>query len=269
MWTEPGLFHVVVEVEGQRKRRPLVYVPATSGPRDIVVGLHGGGSSGRSFVATTLLSPLADREGLVVIAPDGLGFFRNSWNAGGGCCGEAGGREHDDVAFLDAAVKEVSRKTCGNNVLAAGFSAGSMMAHRWGCQGSTVDAVLASSGPMMVDPETCRDRPLPVRHYHGLDDRRVPYEGGYGDQAQNDFRSVDETMEAWRQRNGCSAEPPLRLVDGAATCLTWDCDADTTLCSIEGYGHAWPGGRNQGASVDVTTEGWAWFEEQFAPSLQQ
>ncbi|MFT4622540.1 MAG: polyhydroxybutyrate depolymerase [Myxococcota bacterium] len=268
VWAEPGLYHVVVEVEGEPKRRPLVYVPGSAGPRDIVVGLHGGGGAGREFASTTRFAELAEREGFVLVVPDGLGFFRNSWNAGGGCCGESGGREIDDVAFLDATSALLHERVCGGKVLAAGFSAGSMMAHRWGCQGREVDAVLASSGPLMVSPDSCRTPPLPVRHYHGEADQRVPYDGGYGDQAQNDFRSADATMEHWRVRNRCSTDSPRRDVDGDTTCLSWQCEVATTLCSIDGYGHAWPGGENQGASSDATFDGWAWFQDQFEQSVQ-
>jgi polyhydroxybutyrate depolymerase len=164
------------------------------------------------------------------------------------------------VAFLEAAAAEAQEMLCGDRVLAAGFSAGAMMAHRWGCEGKQVDAVLPSSGPLMFGG-ACGSDPLPVRHHHGTADERVPYGGGTGDRGVNDFKSVDITMAAWRERNQCTDAPPTIETQGNTTCESWSCAASTELCTIHDFGHAWPGGLNTGADIDATRAGWAWFRD--------
>jgi len=54
-------------------------------------------------------SQLADREGFIVIYPEGIGLlgFLQHWNAGH-CCGKAAEDDWDDVAFIEAAINGVS-----------------------------------------------------------------------------------------------------------------------------------------------------------------
>jgi poly(3-hydroxybutyrate) depolymerase len=96
----------------------------------------------------------------------------------------------------------------------------------------------------------------------------VPFEGGAGDGlGGNIYPPADETMAVWRERNGCdSAVAPVVEVDGAASCTTWSCAVPTSLCTIEGWDHRWPGGVNaQAAGWDATAEAWAWFRSTMDP----
>lgn len=253
-WPDPGLFRVKIDEPSEPLRKPYVYVPKSKGPRDLVILLHGGGMSGPKFEEVTGFEDLADRDGLVVVYPNGLGWPVRSWNAGERY-GDDG--NHDDVAFLDDVISDVYPKVCGGRVLVAGFSNGSMMAQRWACQGKVpLDGVGASSGPLLYD--SCEGDPLPIRYYHGKQDPVVPIDGGSA--RGLDYPSIDESMAVWRTRNRCSDDPPVVTVDGDTTCSEWKCEASTVQCVIDGWPHQWPGGIHATATdANATGAIWDWF----------
>ena len=133
------------------------------------------------------------------------------------------------------------------------------MVHRWGCEGTQVDAIAPVSGTLMVD--TCQGPPVPVRHYHGTDDPVVPGDGSPGKGIHDIvYTSVDDTMAAWRERNLCSDDDPKITITGDTTCTQWICAAPTEQCWIEGWGHRWPGGPNRSQTdANATLAIWEWF----------
>lgn len=268
-WDEPGLYQIKVEMPDGPKRRAYVWVPTAAGPRDMVVALHGGASSPTDLADVSQYMRVAENEGFVAVFPQGRGDLVNLWN-GGSCCGSSQDdrRDVDDVAFLERLVRELSPKVCGRRVLGTGFSNGGMLAHRWACEGSRVDAVVPVSGPLAIPEARCEGPPVPIRHYHGTADSRVPYDGGSGDgYSSTEHRSVEETMATWRRRNLCADTAPQTRVDGDTVCQAWSCQAATELCSVEGWGHAWPGGRNSDrTSADATRDGWEWFQGLVPPT---
>ncbi|MFT4622646.1 MAG: polyhydroxybutyrate depolymerase [Myxococcota bacterium] len=242
-------------------REALLYLPAGPGPRDAVVALHGNNSSAAEFATITRYAELADRDGFVVVLPQGVGAARSSWHAGPECCGEALARDVDDVAYLDASLLAARTQACATGrVLGVGFSNGGMMLHRWVCEGAEPpDAIAAAAAPAMNDWSVCREHPVPVRLYHGMDDTRVPLAGGTGDRGAHTFRSIEATMDEWQRANQC-VPPVKKTVDGDTTCYTWTCAAPTEQCVIAGHGHAWPGGRNfKGSTARMTEGAWLWF----------
>ena len=46
-------------------------------------------------------------------------------------------------------------------------------------------------------------------HFHGTDDKFLPFNGGIGDRslARMVFRSVDDSIQAWVKADGCPAKP--------------------------------------------------------------
>jgi polyhydroxybutyrate depolymerase len=262
-WDEPGLYQFKVTTKEGPKRRAFVWVPTGEGPRNMVVALHGAASTPTDFSDVSQHMRVAENEGFVAVFPQGRGSLANSWNAGD-CCGsaQADRRDVDDVAYLEQLVRELSPKVCGAKVLGTGFSNGGMLAHRWACEGEQVDAIVPASGPLQISPSKCKGPPVPVRHYHGLADDIVPYEGGVGSNFSGvDHQSVDATMKAWRERNDCSDAEPAVFTNGDTTCTRWACQAPTELCTVTGWTHAWPGGRNADrTSADATRDGYAWFD---------
>ncbi len=245
------------------ERPVLVYLPASTGPRDLVVALHGNNMSAAAFATVTRYAELAERDGFVVVLPQGVGDERSAWHAGPECCGEALTRGAADVAYLDATIRTLRPRVCGTeHVLGVGFSNGGMMLHRWACEGEAPPTGIAgAAAPAMNDWAACREHPVPVRLYHGMDDTRVPLAGGLGDRGAHTFRSIEETMREWRRVNRC--EPLVKKEEvGDTTCYTWTCAAATEQCVIANHGHSWPGGRNHAGSRARMTEGaWLWFRE--------
>ncbi len=255
-WPDPGLFKVKLERTDSQTRKPYVYVPSSKGPRNLVVLLHGGGMNGTKMEEAANFKKGADELGFVLVYPNGLGWPLRYWNAGPDF--EDG---HDDVDFLDDLVRSLSPKVCGDRVLATGFSNGAMMVHRWGCQGETVDAIAPVAGPLMVGG--CGDGPpVPIREYHGTADPVVPYDGGAGNSIRDvTFNSVEDTIDTWRERNGCSEADPEVTVNGDTTCEAWPCQADTVLCTVDGWGHAWPGGTAASRTdANATQAIYDWFD---------
>ena len=255
-WDDPGLYRVKIEQPDDRNRKPYVFVPSAEGPRDIVVLLHGGGMSGPKMEEATGFEDLAERDGFVLVYPNGLGWPIRVWNSG-----QTGkGDDHDDVAFLDRLIAQVSPAVCGNRVLATGFSNGSMMAQRWACEGKRPpDGVSGSGGPLLLDH--CEGDPVPLRYYHGTDDPVVRYDGG----PVRGFTipPVEEAMAVWKENNHCAdtdGEPTRR---GDTTCVQFNCEVSTVQCTVEGWRHQWPGGiHSQRTEANATGAIWSWFDNQ-------
>lgn len=212
--------------------------------------LHGDAGNPRSLQRISEMDRVADRHGFFVVYPEGsgwLGWPPRSWNAGN-CCGYARNAGVDDVAFLRALIAQLLRTHPIDpaRVYAAGISNGGMMAHRLACELSDrLAAIAVVSGTLAV--ERCSpSRPLPLLMIHGTADRYVPYEGGRGALAkdQRTDRAVADVASWWAARNGCDPAPRheergrirQQAYEGCAEA------ADVLLYTLQGGGHAWPGG---------------------------
>src|SRR5262245_36744951 len=107
----PGSRDATRTLEGGA-RRYLVHVPADSAPgtpMPVLIALHAAGSSAAHFQRYSRLDRVADREGFLVVYPEGTGSDLLSWNAGN-CCGDARQRGVNDVAFVAAVLRDVARQ---------------------------------------------------------------------------------------------------------------------------------------------------------------
>lgn len=255
-WAAPGLYDVRLDTT-DGTRRPMVYVPASKGPRDLVVLLHGAGGNGRGMLDVTAFRKAADEEGFVVLIPNGQGFPTRAWNADDDPDGADLEADADDVSFLDRLVDEVSPQVCGARTLGVGFSNGAMMVHRWGCESTVVDAVAPVAGPLLLD--ACPGPPRPLLGLHGTADEVVPIDGGEGGFGYT-FPAIDETIGEWRRRNQCAPDPAEVVRNGDTTCTFYDCAVSTAFCRIEAWPHRWPGGANtELTEADATRRIWDWF----------
>jgi polyhydroxybutyrate depolymerase len=227
-----------------------VIVPASydgQTPLPLVLDFHGYGSSKTQERVASGFNAVAEREGVVVVYPQGL-FGRPeapeagnlpagpSWNGGAFCCGDAKRLEIDDVAFARALVDAVAAEVRidRRRVYATGLSNGGAMTHRLACEAADVFAAAAPLAfPLHVDPPSAclPARPIPVLHFAGLSDSLVPYDGGAI------LLSAQESFAMWREIDGCAAGPPNETVDlGKSFCETYSGCADGVevgLCSIK------------------------------------
>lgn len=139
------------------------YVPPASGPRRLVVVLHGAG--GRPDDALRLIRPVADAAGLLLLAPASTG---STWDLIRGGYGP-------DVTRIDGCVAAVSARyrVRSDGYVLAGFSDGASYALSLGvANGDLVHAVVAFS-PGFLAPLLRTGRP-PVFVSHGTADRVLP-----------------------------------------------------------------------------------------------
>lgn len=221
----------------------------------LLVALHGGLGSGTQFEANSGFDAIADREGFVVVYPDGtdVPVTRNGkvWN-GGTCCSVADDRHRgvDDVAYLRQLVELFVRERHADpaRIYVTGHSNGAIMAMRLACEAAdVVNAIAVQAGTLAVDG-CAPTRPVSVFELHGTADRNIPIDGGTGDRSvsQTDFASPRRTMERFAALNRCDPTPSTATdpTNPDVTTRTWSgCAGAVTVAMAEvtGAGHAWMG----------------------------
>ncbi|NIS81243.1 MAG: hypothetical protein GTO14_13800 [Anaerolineales bacterium] len=256
------------------KRVYIVHIPPsydTKTPTPLLFALHGGGGNASGSVDYFQLNEKADREGFLVVYPEGtgrrvLGRMFGSWNAGS-CCAPALDNEVDDVAFFESLIQklETDFHVDVKRVFVLGMSNGAQMAFRLACELSDRIAAIATSGSIGSYDACQPARPIPVIHIQGVEDPCSPYEGGECGGCMADLLSklgipvekriwpcvsVPDYMQTWSEWNQCEDQTEVAFQNGDATCITYlDCpqDAEITLCTVEGMGHTWAGRETYGA----------------------
>jgi polyhydroxybutyrate depolymerase len=250
----PGNYDWTV-THGGTSRQFHVHVPAsyqTTAPTPVVLTFHGLSSSAAEIETQSVMTPVSDEKGFIVAYPQGTG---NSWNAGK-CCNPAATSTVDDVGFVRAMLDQLAQKLCVDpkRVYATGLSNGAYMSHRLGCELSDRIAAIAPVAGMNVTNNCAPSRPVPVMHFHGTSDYVVPWAGNllYG------FQSVPDSIKQWRTIDECTAASTQTFQNGDSTCDTYaQCTAanvEVTLCTIDGGGHTWPGGKVTSVLGKTTTD---------------
>jgi polyhydroxybutyrate depolymerase len=253
---DPGDHWLSLHHDG-RTRRYLVHVPPAAArrrPMPVLLSFHGAGGSAAGHQRFTRTDSLADREGFLVVYPEGTnsgGLL--TWNAGT-CCGPGVAGRVDDVGFALAAVDDLALRVAvdRHRLYATGMSNGGMMAHRLAAEASSRVAAIAPIAGGLVYPGFPPARPVPVLHIHSLDDPIALYRGGLrgrlaGVESMNP--KVDGMMARWAAADGCSGGPKVRAErrdarGHTARLLAWSgCAAgsEVRLWQLTGAGHVWPG----------------------------
>lgn len=234
-------------------RLPASLDPAKK-PWPMVIALHGRMGTGAQQETLTHFSTIADREGFIVVYPDGI---EKSWADGrpGSPAEEAG---TDDVGFISDLIDELVKDEGAdpNRVFVTGMSNGAMMSYRLGCDLSNKVAAIGPVAGLLYTglADNCApSRPISALIVAGTDDPLMPYAGGQvGSDTGGDVLSAQQTREKWAALNGCPTEPVKTTEpdkdpnDG--TTITKEahspCSADTEvlLYTIDQGGHTWPGG---------------------------
>jgi polyhydroxybutyrate depolymerase len=263
----PGNHQLEIEHAG-RTRTYIVHVPpprSTPRPFPVVMNFHGGGGHAASHQRYTQMDPLADREGFLVVYPNGTGRMGNrflTWNAGS-CCGYAATHQVDDVGFVISVLDQLGEMIPldRERVYATGLSNGAMMAYRLAVEASDQIAAIAPVAGGMVVNGFEPARPVPVLHIHSIDDPRALYHGGLGPPFPATTHrvlhpNIDQMLAQWVAHNRCPPEPRKRKelqgekdsaeANHTATQYVYaPCTAGTevVLWKLTGAGHVWPGGQ--------------------------
>jgi polyhydroxybutyrate depolymerase len=267
--------YLKLEWQGEA-RRILVHDPPGEVERELplVLALHGTGGTGRLMAAFSGLSRLADERGFRVAYPQALGEAGTedpargaAWNVGPGL-GRPGHPDVDDVAFLTAAVDLVGRRAPVDprRVYVAGFSNGARMAYRLALAAPWVAAIAAVAGAPVWGEAPAR--PVPTLIFHGTEDGHIPYGGGVGPRGRRvPALPALEGAARWAALMGCS-EGPFRESLEAHTLDLWTGGGlEVGFWTVQGMGHAWPGGRRYAPDADLPVKDlsashliWAFFE---------
>jgi polyhydroxybutyrate depolymerase len=244
------------------RRTYLVHVPPgypSETPLPLVVVIHGAFDTADDMERKSGFSQIADREGFIVLYPNGMGIlgFLQHWNAGH-CCGKAADEQLDDVGFVATTIEDVCTrlKVDRDRIYMVGFSNGGMLAYRFAAERgnllAAVAPVAASIGgsPSKKVPEWRIPEPvgrIPVIAFHGLSDDSVPFTGGVSPRkgGPRTYWSVEESVKFWVVRNGCNPQAAGTESNiGRVLLRSWnDCknEAEVALYLIRDWGHDWPG----------------------------
>jgi len=275
-----GDYEIAVPHDG-RTRTALVHVPDTvageTRPIPVVLNFHGGGGNARAHRDYVSMDALADREGFIVVYPNGTGRLEEkllTWNAGL-CCGYAMTEKVDDVGFVRALLAALAQRAPIDTarVYATGLSNGAMLSYRLAAQLSDRIAAVAPVAGSMVLPERRVDdaapalavpgrRAVPILHIHSTDDKRALYFGGLGEpfpftNVRTKHPNAEEVLFRWVSFEECSPKPVVReerrgprgTPTGAHTATLYvfgGCrdGGEIALWKLTGAGHVWPGGRS-------------------------
>lgn len=239
---------------GGRTRSYAYHLPPQHTPQKkwpLVLALHGRLGTGVGQEKLSALSSIADRDGAIVVYPDG---FERSWNDHRGV-GPAADAKVDDVGFLGALIDTFVRDYGADDkrVFVTGMSNGAMMSFRAACELS--DKVAAFGAVAGLFPrsgvDACKPkRALPVMIVAGTDDKLVPYNGGEVANDRGAVLSAAQTRDYFATKNQCGLPREPRWEDGVEDGTrvgvqeVADCrpSGEVVLVTVEGGGHTWPGG---------------------------
>jgi polyhydroxybutyrate depolymerase len=254
----------------QGPRAVTVYVPKRLGTlrAPLLIGLHGSGSNGMEFSASSELRALADTHGFIIAAPSGAAPYddqdagRRAWNMNR--MPLANGKivplgTPDDIKHIADIIDTMTAQPCidARRIYLIGYSGGARMASAAACALSDKIAAIApiaglraggplAGDPTQVDTSSCRPtRAMPVIAVHGADDPLNPYAAGGG---LYWGYSVPAALARWADINGCKGGRRSRVFAGNVKHIFYaGCPkyAPVELYLVDakreaGGGHVWP-----------------------------
>ncbi len=240
-----GSFSGKLIFSGGLERRYALFVPPTytpGKPAPLVLNFHGFTANPESQEWLSAMSKVAEEAGFILATPKGSGNEEIlSWNAGE-CCGQAVLKNVDDVGFASDMIDQISAEYCVDpaRIYATGMSNGAFMCYRLACELADRIAAIAPVAGVTILESCIPSRPVPVISFNGTADLLVWYNGGL-------YESAPRTIARWSMRNGCSRRVKTVYEKGNVRCNAYkNCQGGATveLCTIDGGGHTWPGGRD-------------------------
>jgi len=235
----------------------IVYVPSTydpTTPSPLVLNLHGRLSNAASQAYTSDFNRIAEREGIIVLYPNGID---TEWNYLRGIF-DVNVDDHSDEAFIRSLINDLDHdlNIDRNRMYVTGLSNGGFMTQRLACTMQdefTAFASVAATAPYAIN-QFCEDaNPVPMMYIHGTADRIVRWEGNLVQDADGTSFYISypmqESFNFWGIHNQCSAEvenETLPVVDEETRTeiitLTGCAENSATIIYVvHGGGHVWHG----------------------------
>jgi polyhydroxybutyrate depolymerase len=292
---QPGEYELTL-VHGGLERTYILHLPPQydgHSPLPLVLAFHGGGGNARQLLESSDLGARADRDGFILVAPNGTGRFREhllTWNVGFGF-GYAMRHHIDDIGFVRQLLDtlESGLSIDRRRVFATGISNGGILCHFLAASLSSRIAAIApivgcvggrkaENEPMIMPPRPAS--PVAVIAFNGALDKHIPYAGGR--QLESVGRPVfvtsADTMHAfWERANHCEGPPDIedhsadqyKVIAFSRGCR----GAEVVQYLILDQGHAWPGGKKprffaDAPSTHVSADDvmWAFFKAHPKPA---
>ena len=262
-------------VSSGQKREYLRYVPRSydrTKPTPLVISLHATMNWPAFQMNISRWNQAADDNNFIVVYPSGTGTGPRTWFMEGAQMPS----RMPDVRFISELIDtlEATYNIDPTMISANGLSNGGGMAFVLSCTLSHRIAAIGTVAAAQSLPWSwCADStPVPMIAFHGTADPIVPYDGGKVWIAPLLFPSVRTWVANWARRNRCGPNPVDAVVATDVTRLEYtNCadDATVVLYSVDGGGHAWPGGKpmperllgRTSNSIDATNQMWAFFRE--------
>lgn len=251
-----------------RRRTYYIHTPKSynaKNPLPLVLAFHGYGSQGKDLANNTGFNELADRQKFIIVYPDGLD---RRWDVASNGWGGV-----DDVSFVSALIDHLTqiRAIDRRRIYASGVSNGGFLVQRLACEQNSQIAAFASVAATFAGQirDSCHPpTPISMLMINGTDDRKVPWNGG--SPVGWYFLSVPDTINFWRQHNGCTASSPVKQLPSSrveiaryASCRG---GSEVELVTLKGVGHVWPrGGSGPSQLVNGSQEIWNFFQRHQLP----
>jgi polyhydroxybutyrate depolymerase len=255
-----GVVTFSLEHQGRKRTYDVHMPPSYDGktPMPLVMAFHGGGGDSAHMRKQSGFNEKADKEGFIVVYPQGtgkkiLGKIKGTWNVGKTGGGYAYENQVDDVGFINSMLNDLEKRYAidKNRIYSTGHSMGGMITYRLACESADRIAAIAPVATSLVTEPCKPSRPIAVLHFQGTEDRPIPYEGGASDPKLpksfaigGPYRSAKETASFWARADQCSGVSQVTYQKGQVTCeTTGSCvqGTEVTLCTVKGGGHTWPG----------------------------
>jgi polyhydroxybutyrate depolymerase len=274
-----------IDVSGTPRSYLLTTPSARTGPLPLIVDFHGYGEGDRTESLTTQFGPLGQRDGFVVVFPDGTGN-PIAWNT-------STSPGNPDVAFVRRLLDRLEATQCidESRVYATGLSQGAFMTSTVACVLSARFAAVAPVAGVQRQSPCPISRPVPLLAFHGTADPILHFNGGIGRKVlENDLRArprplprlakprlngpgYPANVKSWAAIDGCDATPTDTRPSPHVIHRAYRCPADTAVefDIIVGGGHSWPGSAFSKeirlfvgpttSEINATTTIWAFFRQ--------
>ncbi len=254
----------LITVDGQ-ERRHLLYVPASYDParqQPLVVSLHGSGSTPEEQRDYAQWNVFAEANNFVVVYPAASDVSNRTF-VSFRFPGLTEEENLGDVRYMEALLDELEATLCidPDRVYVNGFSAGGVMSLFLACRlperFAAIGAVSAPFWSELDDPAWCPPGDaMPTIAFQGTADRVVDVDGG-AFPFDLTYLGYKAWLDSWATRNGCQEMgPPAPLSPSVTVSRADGCPTagDLVAYTIDGGGHAWPGGSPlQDFSLGATT----------------
>ena len=205
-------------------------------PAPLLILLHSASTSGAHQENYMHLGPVAKKNGLIYIAPDGMTNpeGKRFWNASKSCCNRYK-QEVDDVAYINSLIDEISKKTPvdSKRIYLIGHSNGAFMSFTFACKTNKIAAIVAIAGAMDTESDCTPSTPVSLLNIHGTADKTIKVTGG----VMNNFpyTSATKTVKTIASVNKCSNpatskkdfEPTIKGTE--TTVINYACNTHTHL----------------------------------------